>query len=197
MIRIRKLKIIFNWPVVFRYNSARSKAISWLKEGKSLMAVKEYKNQEMTKETKEYLYKKDFEIPLYRGKLFVILSNSGNKVREVVKEFDADDLYAHTYYFKYTEDKQEGERAYAIILNPDKTDPPVTNGTIAHESLHVANMIADIGGLIPDFNNDEPIAYLVQWIFDKVDEVIRKYNYEEKQFSMGYNTNTNIDDPKI
>lgn len=41
----------------------------------------------------------------------------------------------------------------------------IGDGTIAHESYHASNMIADVCGFLPDkVMYDEPVAYLIQWM---------------------------------
>lgn len=39
--------------------------------------------------------------------------------------------------------------------------------TLAHECLHIANMILDAKGIIPSFSNDEAQAYLMNYLINK------------------------------
>ena len=41
---------------------------------------------------------------------------------------------------------------------------------IAHEAVHAAHFIQEAMGIIPDFNNDELTAYIVQYICEKAEK---------------------------
>lgn len=41
------------------------------------------------------------------------------------------------------------------------------SGALAHECVHAANMTLKERGVKPDFENDEPLAYLVGTLFEK------------------------------
>ena len=127
-----------------------------------------------------YLKVEKFEIPLYRGKLIVIISNCVEEVQRIIPEFNPRGFYAHTYLFNYRVDKADGEEGYGLVFNFDHEDPPITPGVIAHESLHAVNMILDNRGVVEDFNNDEPVAYLLEWIVDRVYETMHKYNFNHE-----------------
>lgn len=122
---------------------------------------------------KEYLHKKAIKVPLYGGLLVLIFSNSAEKVKEVVEDYDRIKVYAHSWYFNY-----RGREGNAIILNFDKNK--ITHGTIAHEALHIANFIADSRGFKPDLINDEPMAYLIAWITNEVYKFMKKNNFKIK-----------------
>ena len=49
---------------------------------------------------KDYLHAKHFEVPLYRGNLVVILTNS-YRVRDIVPNFEEEDIYAHALLDNY------------------------------------------------------------------------------------------------
>ena len=40
-------------------------------------------------------------------------------------------------------------------------------GALAHESVHAAKFLFAQKGIISSNENDEPLAYMVQWIFEK------------------------------
>jgi hypothetical protein len=121
---------------------------------------------------KEYLHKKVIKVPLYKGLLVLIFSNSVEKVKQVVKDYNRNSVYAHAWRFNY-----KGKEGNAIILNFNN-DEKLTHGTIAHEAYHIANFIADSRGLIPDHINDEPIAYLITWITNEVYKFMNKNNFK-------------------
>lgn len=41
-------------------------------------------------------------------------------------------------------------------------------GTMVHEAVHCANHVLMIAGVKTSQNNDEALAYLVQWIFEEM-----------------------------
>jgi len=43
----------------------------------------------------------------------------------------------------------------------------ITIGMIAHEAVHAAHIIFQSKGCTCDFENDEPLCYLVQWIVEE------------------------------
>ena len=51
-------------------------------------------------------------------------------------------------------------------------------GRIAHEAIHAKNLIFKWVGIKNDPNNDEPEAYLVQWIVNCIHDVLAKDNEE-------------------
>ena len=118
---------------------------------------------------KEYLYIKSHKIPLYRGYFVIILSNSVDKLRKYLPDFDNKEIYAHSWYEKY-----RSKQGFIMVLNFDNAYREITHGVIAHEAMHLTNMIASLRGIEPDFNNDEHLAYLTEWIVDTVYKFIPK-----------------------
>ena len=112
---------------------------------------------------------KSFNIPLYRGKLIVILTDDKQFIKQYITDFDDSSIYAHTINTPF-----KCKDGYYIILNPKNRYRKIYAGTIAHEALHVTSFLFDNRGLKLDMNNDEAQAYLLEWIVDKVFEVINK-----------------------
>ena len=57
-----------------------------------------------------------------------------------------------------------------ILFNPNLID----DGTVAHEAFHFATMMGDwLGFPKVDFKNDEPYAYLIQWVTNCTVSVLR------------------------
>ena len=46
---------------------------------------------------------------------------------------------------------------------------------VVHELEHVKNLIWKSKGYKPQADNDEPDAYLIGWLFEQVDKVIKKH----------------------
>ena len=115
----------------------------------------------------EYLHLKEIEIPLYKGKLIIVASNSLKMVKEEFPKFSEDNederpLYAHSLLTPYGIFE-----AYVLILNFDSKLSKITHGVIAHESFHIGNFIGSDRGFI-SYGNEEPLAYLIEWITNEV-----------------------------
>lgn len=119
---------------------------------------------------KEYLHKKVIDLPMYTGKLAFILSNSSKLIKRYIPEFEDEIPYACTWYSPL-----RNRKAFIIVLNFEYTPDKVNHGVIAHEVNHAANMIAEDHGFTPDFNNDEPMAYLVGYITNQLYKFIKKH----------------------
>ena len=69
--------------------------------------------------------------------------------------------------------KDGSETYYLVLLYRPKV---IGIGTIAHESLHIANFVGEWLGFLPkEANEDEPQAYLVQWLSNCIDMVLKGY----------------------
>lgn len=126
------------------------------------------------KDDKSYIHTKIQDIPLYRSKLMYILSNDIEKVRirvpiiyDVVKDGI---MYAHSLLLV-----GEGYERYCILLNYDCKHRKMYSGTVAHEALHICNMIADNRGIKHDTKNDEPMAYLLEYIVTDLNRFADKH----------------------
>lgn len=111
--------------------------------------------------------KKIIKIPLYRGLFIILISNSIDEINKLFPSFVDDDLYAHASMDYYRD-----EEAYIMVLNFNDSRP-ITNAVIAHEAFHLANFLADRRGIMRD-NNDEPLAYLIEWMVEETHKFIDK-----------------------
>lgn len=66
------------------------------------------------------------------------------------------------------------------MLNLWDKDSNITNGIIAHESIHAADFIFNIRGIKHDYDNPESYTYFCEWIVDRVYECIIKNNLKHK-----------------
>lgn len=67
--------------------------------------------------------------------------------------------------------KDGSETCYLVLLYQPKV---IGTGTLAHESLHIANFVGEWLGFLPKkANEDEPQAYLIQWLSNCIDCVKR------------------------
>lgn len=119
---------------------------------------------------------KAINVPLYRGELVIIITNSVKHLKKYIPDWTDKEIYASTYYALY-KDKTQG---YYIILNFKSPYRKIQHGTIAHESVHAAHFIMKHRGLTVDIDNDEAEAYLVEWITDQVYKVVGQTKYKVK-----------------
>ena len=117
----------------------------------------------------KYFTNKKISIPIYRGNLHVILTNDIKRLKIEMPFFEGDEIHAHA--ISYPDTKWYG---YSIILNINNINSDTINGKIAHEAVHVAHFIMNDRGIEADSRNDEPMAYLVQWIVDVVHKFIKQ-----------------------
>lgn len=113
-----------------------------------------------------YFYIKVVNIPIYKGNLVMILSNDKDKISKLDKGWTKEDIYAHAIHGEY-----KNFEAFYIVLDI-KNSSKITNGVIAHEAFHVAEFIAESRGFIPDFENNESVAYILEWVTDQIHKFI-------------------------
>ena len=114
----------------------------------------------------EYHYIKGKEIPIYKGKLYVVVSNDYEKVEKLIPGFDKwsnGELYAHSFLVNH-----KGEECIFIILNFDHEYEKMTYGVIVHELRHAADLVAQRRGLNTTPQNTESNAYLMEWMANTV-----------------------------
>ena len=114
-------------------------------------------------------------IPMYRGLLVLIVSDDRVKVENITTKDYGTSMYAHACVINFN-----GKEAHTIILNPNNSGRKLHYGTVCHEIFHAVGGIALNRGIQPDWNNDEPMAYLCDWIADFVFSNLKKWNIELK-----------------
>lgn len=145
------------------------------------------------------VYTKHNFIPIYDCYFTIILSNSWGesfKKHPLLKErmevwIDDDTPYAHCVDANRMVGK-ERHRCIYVMLNP-WGHRNITTGTIAHESVHVKNYIWEQIKHVQDQKQDEPEAYLVDYIVTLVDGFIRK---TEEQIRKDYDNESITKDTK-
>ena len=120
---------------------------------------------------KKYLHKKEIEIPIYRGNLVIIGSNSVKKINKILPDYEKEEPYAHAWYQNWN-----GFQGYIVILNFHHSTSKIHHGTITHEAIHICSYLAEDRGILLDTNNDEPIAYLAQWVSDEIYKFAKENN---------------------
>ncbi len=115
-------------------------------------------------------------VPLYLGMLVVVISDEKDKCIELTNErmfLDYKEIFATAAYGTY-----KGSQGFFVFLNPNNTRSKVTRGVVAHEAVHAANFILEDRGVIADFVNDEPQAYLMGWIVDQIYKTFDKVKHD-------------------
>ncbi len=100
---------------------------------------------------------KVIEIPIYQGKLTLILDKDLKAVEKKYKTTSLDDFGAVTL-------KNKDDYRHYVVAFTDKDHL----STIAHEIVHIKNYIYLDCAMETDRYNDEPEAYLTGWLFDKI-----------------------------
>lgn len=78
------------------------------------------------------------------------------------------------------------------VLNDTETDLPIVAMTfldesyhkasiIAHESVHAAWFVLDLAGVKTSFKNQEPLAYMTEYICGQVHDALTKYSKTKKK----------------
>jgi hypothetical protein len=111
---------------------------------------------------------KTINIPIYFGKLTIILTDYWSKVNLLYNTKIDSQLYDAVVF----EIKDNDEYIVAI--------KKVEWSIIAHEVVHIVNAIFLKCGIELDRHNDEPQAYLTGWIINEIDKHIK----ENEQFNL-------------
>lgn len=105
---------------------------------------------------------KNFIVPIYDFKVEVIVFDNLKEVQE-----------------KYPEWMTEGTKACTVeYFNNSKVKvivPSYKYSSMVHELEHAKNLIWKAKGYKPDESNDEVDAYLLEYLYDKVDKIIRRH----------------------
>ena len=112
---------------------------------------------------------KRFKTPLYGTKFTVVIYDNNQEFQEKFKDFQFDPPITE---FDGGVFKRDGD--LFMVFSAEKEGYP-TPGIIAHEALHLVNEIfLEICHRNFDRYNDEPEAYLLCWIVNRVHEMINR-----------------------
>lgn len=125
--------------------------------------------------TDPYLHKKVIDIPLYNGKLIIILSNSKEKISKYI-EIEGDIPWGHVVCDNYN-----GLQGYFVILNFDHPNFEMTHNVVAHEGFHAMMDLAENRDFRNPFKDHEPYAYLLGWMVDEIYKFMKKNNFKCKE----------------
>lgn len=122
----------------------------------------------------KYLHKKVVEIPIYRGKLVILLGNDVEKLTSVLSEWDKDEEpYAHAWRLGY-----KGWKSACVVLNFHHSKSKINHGIVAHEAMHATHFIAQDSDIDFDFDNPEPITYLLEWVTNEIHKFIHQKGFK-------------------
>jgi len=124
---------------------------------------------------KKHFYKKEQNVPLYHGKLVIIFTNDTERLKRCIPEFGDNEVHAQAWISDW-----KGFQGFFVILNFKNSYSKITNGMITHESIHIAHFIAKERGFKADFENDEPITYLAEFITNEIYKFMDKHNFKAK-----------------
>jgi len=103
------------------------------------------------------MLKKTIKIPIYYGKLTMILDKDLSFIEKKYKTRSLEDFGAVTL-------KSENDYRHYIVTFTDADH--LSN--IAHEIVHIKNYIYLDCAMELDRYNDEPEAYLIGWLFNEI-----------------------------
>jgi len=107
---------------------------------------------------------KKYKTPLYGTKFTIVIYNSDDEFQKKFKKIEISNFDGAVFY--------EKDELFIVFSAEQKGYP--TPGIIAHEAKHLANNIfIDIGHTL-DCYNDEPEAYLLGWIVNRIHELLNK-----------------------
>lgn len=118
----------------------------------------------------KYHIQKTFQVPIYVGQLIVCISNDLDKVAKINSALKKEvEIWGNSSCFNYKD-----KTTYMAVINLDHSYCTTPHSVISHESVHIADYIFEDVGAKHDVDNPEPYTYLMQWVVDRVYEVIEK-----------------------
>lgn len=121
-------------------------------------------------------------IPIYNSKLAVIVTEDYKDLYKIFSKESVDRLnfnepgrevvYAHTLLVD-----NDKHHIHAIMLNFNSPAGKITHGVIAHEALHVMNMLFHRRAVSYTLSDDEHASYCLEWIVNTVYKQLKKWNF--------------------
>lgn len=101
-------------------------------------------------------------IPIWDFRVEVSVFDSLSEAREKYPDFMTEGIVACTVEYI-------GDTKCKLIV------PSNDYSNVVHELEHVKNLVWKTKGYKPQADNDEPDAYLIGWLFEQVDKIIKKH----------------------
>ena len=102
---------------------------------------------------------KKFRVPIYGAEVRIYRDNS--KALAAIDKSATDDLVLK--YVAFCGKNESYFYSYVLYLPED-----VPDDIVVHECVHLCNFILNDFGVLLDPDNDEPMAYLIQYLFNEV-----------------------------
>ena len=125
-------------------------------------------------------YKKAFKVPLYPTMFCVVISKSDKKINKFFQSQGREKYSNLKEYSAFVDEGVINDNKRCIYIVFRVFDEDFTHGLISHEVRHVTNKILDLIGHNVDLLNDEPEAYLSQWVTDSVYTCMKETGYISK-----------------
>ena len=106
---------------------------------------------------------KIIKVPIFDFKLRVVVFDDTKEAIEWCPEYFKQGYSALTL--------EHTDSCKATIIIPSKY-----YGSTVHELVHAKNLLFKAKGIKPDVDNDEVEAYLMSWLYEQVDVIIKKHN---------------------
>lgn len=103
---------------------------------------------------------KNIIVPIYRYALKIVIFDDFKEVKEAIPDIDSNDSKGLLLDY--------GDRSIICV-------PPHDTLTIVHECEHAKNAIWRRIGFIPTPENDEPDAYLIEYLYKEVMKIVKKH----------------------
>lgn len=103
---------------------------------------------------------KNIIVPIYRYALKIVIFDDFKEVKEAIPDIDSNDSKGLLLDY--------GDRSIICV-------PPHDTLTIVHECEHAKNAIWRRIGFIPTPDNDEPDAYLIEYLYKEVMKIVKKH----------------------
>lgn len=108
---------------------------------------------------------KKIKIPIYHGNLIIVVDDNWERINkkyntEIKKDFDG---------VVFKKPCKDGYMEYVVAFSR-----PPKGHIIAHEAVHVVNYIFVDGLIELDRYNDEPQAYLTEWVVRQIESFVNK-----------------------
>lgn len=125
-------------------------------------------------------YEQKHDTVIFPGKIAFVAYDNDEQLKEKTGLVVDKEFYMMVQCVEeYINDGNIEKDVIVVFMKPSEIEN-YSHGELAHESVHVANRIFEIMGYNPNRDEDEPLAYLVQYITDKlilfVEDVISYMN---------------------
>lgn len=119
---------------------------------------------------------KDFELPIYDNIRISIVLTDDEQILDKKLGLIWDSENPLLGAVCLASNKKTKKRTIFVLFNP--TSKYFNMGVVVHEAVHAANRVFHAIGHNPDLLNDEPQAYLTEYIFSQCVKFLEKYKDE-------------------